>query len=426
MRIGVIGGGTAGLVTAWLLQSQHQVTLFEKDSRLGGHAHTVDAETPQGRVAVESGFEFFVEEHYPLFVRLLNALELRRRPFPVTFSLSFHGRAESYALPPFRGDKRILGSLFHPRTLSYLVQFGYLMARARRIVSTRDTTVTLDEFLARTAPTRHFVNEFFYPWVSGGWCADMADFRGFSAYEVFKYAIQQGPDGARAGQASEIEGGTRAYVDRMRRALLRTDIRTGVNLGPVQFSNGQFICKPDGGEAMTFDRIVVATNARQAAELLREIPFARPLCDVLRTIRYFQSPIAIHGDRSWMPARRAHWSVFNVRWNGQSGVSTVWKDRPGQIPVFRSWTRNASTPPESVWNAATYEHAIVDPAYFRSQRQIREMQGRGGIWLAGTYTHDIDSHESAVWSGVSVAGDLAPDAAELSLLRPWDRSMTGL
>src|SRR5579862_3945420 len=117
MRIGVIGGGTAGLVTSWLLQSRHQVTLIEKESRLGGHAHTVDAETPQGRVTVDSGFEFFAEEHYPVFARLLNALEVRRKPLQVTFSLSFPGRAASYALPPFRGDKQILASVFHPRTL---------------------------------------------------------------------------------------------------------------------------------------------------------------------------------------------------------------------------------------------------------------------------------------------------------------------
>jgi len=44
MRIGIIGGGAAGLAAAWLLEHDHDVTHFEKDDRLGGHAHTVDIE----------------------------------------------------------------------------------------------------------------------------------------------------------------------------------------------------------------------------------------------------------------------------------------------------------------------------------------------------------------------------------------------
>lgn len=45
-RVCVIGAGVSGLSAAWLLQTQsnsrYQVTLLEKDVRLGGHAYTVE------------------------------------------------------------------------------------------------------------------------------------------------------------------------------------------------------------------------------------------------------------------------------------------------------------------------------------------------------------------------------------------------
>ena len=52
-RIAIVGGGVAGLSAAWLLSRRHQVTLYEKEDWIGGHAHTVDVETPDGPLAFQ-------------------------------------------------------------------------------------------------------------------------------------------------------------------------------------------------------------------------------------------------------------------------------------------------------------------------------------------------------------------------------------
>ena len=40
-KIAVVGSGISGLSAAYYLQKNHQVTLIEKDSRIGGHSNTV-------------------------------------------------------------------------------------------------------------------------------------------------------------------------------------------------------------------------------------------------------------------------------------------------------------------------------------------------------------------------------------------------
>ena len=54
--------------------------------------------------------------------------------------------------------------------------------------------------------------------------------------------------------------------------------------------------------------------------------------------------------------------------------------------------------------------------YFEAQRSLAAFQGQNNLWLAGLYTHDIDSHESAIRSAVKVAEGLDPRSAGLKLL----------
>ncbi|HEX7202599.1 MAG TPA: FAD-dependent oxidoreductase, partial [Arthrobacter sp.] len=56
-RGAVIGSGVAGLTAAYVLNRQDDVTLFEADSRLGGHAHTHDMPQADGStIGVDTGF----------------------------------------------------------------------------------------------------------------------------------------------------------------------------------------------------------------------------------------------------------------------------------------------------------------------------------------------------------------------------------
>ena len=103
MRIGIIGGGAAGLACAWLLDGEHDVTLFEKDDRLGGHAHTIEIEVHRQRIAVDAGFQFFASSGtYATFNRLLDLLEVPRRTYPATLTVYDSLRQRPVVMPPFR------------------------------------------------------------------------------------------------------------------------------------------------------------------------------------------------------------------------------------------------------------------------------------------------------------------------------------
>ena len=76
MKIGLIGSGISGLVSALALQEKHDVTLFEKNSRLGGHSNTVTIEQDDSNFNVETGFIVLNDKNYPTFTRLLKYLDI--------------------------------------------------------------------------------------------------------------------------------------------------------------------------------------------------------------------------------------------------------------------------------------------------------------------------------------------------------------
>ena len=77
MKIAIVGTGVSGLVAAHLLHPDHDITVFEADARIGGHANTVDVDVDGRSVAVDTGFIVYNERNYPGFRALLE--RARRR-----------------------------------------------------------------------------------------------------------------------------------------------------------------------------------------------------------------------------------------------------------------------------------------------------------------------------------------------------------
>ncbi len=148
-KVAVVGAGVAGLTAAYVLSSAREVTLYEADGRLGGHAHTRELAGPGGRsVSVDSGFIVHNERTYPTLLRLFDELGVATQDTEMSMSVRCDGCALEYA--GARGPAGLFASraALRGRYLRLLAEVPAFHRAARRLLAREgDEGVTFGDFL---------------------------------------------------------------------------------------------------------------------------------------------------------------------------------------------------------------------------------------------------------------------------------------
>lgn len=418
MKIGIIGGGAAGLTCAWLLDQDCDVTLFEKQDHLGGHADTVQVELEGETIPIDAGFEFFSDEMFPYFNRLLSILNVSVHKYPLTYTFYKTDGSSTIAIPPFH-DNAISWNTLLPINMFDLIDLNHIIAAGKTVVDTKNTSITIEQFIENIPLLPEgFKNGFLYPFLAAGWGAPLNDFKKFAAYDVLTWCVKNKPGGMLPLHWNEVVGGTGTYIQALAGELSHTKVKLSSAIVSVTYLDGTYTVTESNGTVSYFDHLVLATDAYEARELLKDIPHTLDVRSILASVSYFHTVIAVHGDKRFMPLNKSDWSVINVRYTGSYSLITVFKSWKSRSPVFRSWiTYDAQDAlPEPLYALRNYYHPKVDLPYFQAQKALALVQGNYNLWFAGLYTYGVDSHDSAIFSAVHIAQRLAPQSRRLQAL----------
>jgi predicted NAD/FAD-binding protein len=426
-RVAIIGGGGAGLTSAWLLEQDYDVTLFEKNDRLGGHCHTIDVEHCGYTSHIDTGAEFFSDSIFPHFMQLLKILDVPVNKFVLTNTFFTIDGSETIYLPPITNGK-VAWESFWPSNLFDLLQFKHVLTEGQYILDIRDTGMTLSSFVEDLKLTHDFKIHFLYPFMAAAWGVTPQEIQKFAAYDVLKYFVLNQPSGLDPIYWNEIVGGTRAYIKTLSGQLKNADIRLSASIQEISYENEKYFIKQANGTQEEFDHLVITTNAKDAAKLLKDIPQKQDIRAILDQIRYYDTTIAIHGDKRFMPKDPSDWAIANVAYNGKQSAMTFYKDwLDGPCPLFRSWlTYNVledseeNPRPSPLYATIEWEHPFIDINYFHAQKAVQTVNGNHNLWFAGIHTYDNDSHESVICSAIKIAQGLAPESTRLKKLTNID------
>lgn len=420
-RVAVVGGGVAGLTAAHVLRRRDEVTLYEADDRLGGHAHTHELPGDAGRtVGVDSGFIVHNERTYPRLRRLFAELGVATQESEMSLSVRCEGCGLEYA--GARGPRGLFArprQAVSPAYLRLLAEVPRFHRRARALLAdpaaaeapgARGEPATLGAFLREHRFSRYFTGHFVVPLVSSVWsCAPGTALR-YPARYLFRFLAQHGMLTVTGSPTwRTVTGGSAEYVRRIAKQL--DAVRTGAPVRSLRRTGaGVEVATADGRRAR-YDAAVVAVHPDQALRLLAAPTEAERA--VLGAFRYSRNETVLHTDTSLLP-RAAN---ARASWNHLLPSCAATADRV-LVTYDLSRLQRLAAPerylvtlgaadrvaPGRVLRRMVYRHPVYTPPTLAAQRRLPELNGPV-LAYAGAY-HGWGFHEDGCRSGVAAAAAL--------------------
>lgn len=418
MKIAVIGAGVAGLGAAWLLSRRHQVVVYEKNARLGGHSNTVVAKAHGRDIAVDTGFIVYNEANYPDLTALFSHLGVRTEASNMSFAVSlFDGGFEFGS-----GNLSVLGqpsNLLDPRFLRMLRDLFRFNRLGRRLTQNPAlANLTFGDWLERQHFERYFIDRFILPLCACIWSCALEDMRRFPLLKLAEFFAGHRLFSVWRQHAwRTVSGGSRQYVAKLARPIEDT-ARLAQAAVAVERHVDHVMVRDASGYWDRFDQVVLACHADEALALLGP-DAGEAERQTLSAFRYAPNRTILHTDAALMPKRRAVWSSWNYVATApdRTGPLTVtyWMNRLQNIdrtcPLFV--TNNPARMPDdkTVLAQFDYSHPLYDHRAFAAQASLADLQGKRRTWFCGSY-FGFGFHESALASGLDVA-------EALGMGRPW-------
>jgi uncharacterized protein len=413
VRIAVVGTGISGLASAWLLARRHEVHVFEREPRLGGHTHTVGLTRPDGSaLPIDTGFIVYNEATYPLLVQLFDELGVATQASDMSWSLRCERCDLEYAGSP-RGivaQPRNLASPTYLRMLADITRFNRLGRKL--LADPRTVDVPLGRFLRAAGFGHGFRQHYLLPMAAAIWSSGTEVVDRFPLHTLLHFFANHGLLGVSShhpwrtvvgGTSSYIPALTAGFADRIHRDMPVVGLTRATDAATLRFADGS---------AQSFDAVVLATHADEALGLLGDpSPEEKEL---LGAWEYSSNDTYLHTDTRLLPRRRAAWASWNYLLDDcrmptqrvslsyhMNRLQTL--DEPQEYVV----TLNPSTQPrnEHVLRRMTYTHPGYTPESVATQPLLDELSGTRRTFYAGAYQR-YGFHEDGLWSAVRAASHL--------------------
>jgi predicted NAD/FAD-binding protein len=410
-NIAIIGSGIAGLTSAYLLNKEHNIRLYEANDYIGGHTATKDVTVNGNEFAIDTGFIVFNDWTYPNFIKLIKQLGVQYQESEMSFSVSNKATDIEYNGHDLNSLFAQRRNLIRPRfwlLVNAIVRFNKL-CKATLGKGVNTDGITLQQFLQDNQFSEDFSQHYILPMCAAIWSASLAQARTFPLTFFLQFFSHHGLlNIADRPQWYTITGGSSRYIE-----PLIADFKDKIKLNtPVQqvatIGNQVAVTTQAEGEVL-YDHVIFACHSDQALAML-----ATPSEDqqrILGAIPFAANKVTMHNDIDQLPKRKLAWASWNYRLEGHDKEQThaatvtynmnILQSLVATAPTFCVSLNTDNIAQETILGQYDYAHPQFSPNMVKAQQQRQQICGVNNMHFVGAYWYN-GFHEDGVRSALDV------------------------
>lgn len=410
MRIAIVGSGISGLGAAWLLQQKHEITLYEKAGRIGGHSNTVVVnDTP-----IDTGFIVYNARNYPNLVGLFETLGVATEKSNMSFAVSMGQGEMEYAGTNLNTVFAQRKNILNPRFLKMLRDIMRFNKNAPKLLET-NRSLTLGEYLDELKMGEWFRVRYLLPMAGAIWSCPLATMLAYPAQSFLRFFANHGLlTVSDQPQWYTVTGGSKEYIKKIT-APFQDKILTNAGVVAITRDVDSVTVEDVQGNKETYDHVVIAAHGDQILPMLKDADGNER--KILSQFRYQPNRAVLHSDVRLMPKSKRVWSSWNYSGaNSDAKIPvTYWMNKLQNLPPEKNYfvTLNPYIEPNDIHYECEYDHPVFDNGTLAAQQQLHTIQGERRTWFCGAWTR-YGFHEDGLLSAVNVAEKLGAPI-------PWTR-----
>ena len=405
MKIAIIGSGISGLTLAHHLHTQHEITVFEANSYIGGHTHTHAIDLFGLTYQIDTGFIVFNDRTYPNFNQLLDELKVAWQPSHMSFSVRNEATGLEY-------NGTTINSLFAQRRNFLMPKFYGMIKDILRfnkqslsLLESGDE-ISLGDYLTKNNYKPMFINNYIVPMGAAIWSTDAAQMMNFPARFLVRFFHHHGMLSVNnRPQWRTIAGGSARYVETLA-TQFKHNIKLNTPIASVQRLTDSVNIKPKNGDELSFDYVFFACHSDEALTLLGDNATMAER-EILSAIPYQENSIYLHHDASLLPKRKLAWAAWNYHVTQQpssrvnvSYNMNILQNITSPEPILVTLNHTNLINPAKVIKRLKYMHPVYTIAGAAAQARHGEISGQNRTGFAGAYWRN-GFHEDGVVSALA-------------------------
>ena len=388
MRIAIIGSGISGLSAAYFLGKNHEVTIFEKSDRLGGHTHTHQLEL-ETTAKVDSGFIVLNDKNYKNLMEFFKVIEIDLYKTEMSFSVNskflIWNSKEFFNFSFLKNLKKI-------KLLIDIMKFNYLAKNFKNKES-------IGKWLKTYNFSNLFIESYLLPMTSAIWSSTSKGIANYPAKSMNSFLKNHGLLNLyNRPQWYSVLGGSNTYIEKLL-DLKIFDVKLNSKVKINRSDNKIFISNKD--ESEEYDLLIMATHPNQIEECIEDLSEKEK--QAMDLIKYQKNRTILHGDESLMPNNKNHWCSWNVYKDENYEYVTYWMNNLQKINTSKNIfvTLGDFPKPNLIFNEMQYEHPVFDFKALEGQKAFEKIQSEKNTYYTGAYL-GYGFHEDGIKSSQAI------------------------